>query len=147
MAREVTNQRLAVVPITLKDKTHIPAGTRIAFANADILNDPEITPHPEVFDPMRSYRKRHETGELNKYQAGQTTKSNLHFGYGTQACPGRHFAVGVIKIILSKLLREYEFKYPEGKGRPRNFYAGENAFPDPWAKLMVRKRRMAAQKT
>lgn len=144
MTREVTNQRLATVPITLKDGTHIPVGTRIACANADILNDPEITPYPEIFDPMRSHRKRHETGELSKYQAGQTTKSNLHFGYGRQACPGRHFAIGEIKMILGRLLLEYEFKYPEGKGRPRTLYAGENAFPDPRAKLMMRKRRMAA---
>ncbi|KAF2191565.1 cytochrome P450 [Zopfia rhizophila CBS 207.26] len=134
-------QRLAVVPITLKDGTHIPAGTRIACANHNILNDPLTTPNPDQFDPMRSYRKRHESGELNKHLAGQTDKDNLSFGHGKQACPGRYFAVGEIKMILARLLLEFEFKYPEGKSRPRNFYADENVFPDPWARLMMRKRR------
>lgn len=136
----VAPQRLAIVPITLKDGTHIPAGTRIACANADILSD--TTPNPADFDPMRSYRRRYETGELNKHQAGQTEKDNLHFGYGKQACPGRHFAVGEIKMVMTKMLMEFEFKYPEGKGRPRNFYADENVFPDPRARLMMRKRRI-----
>ena len=144
MTPEVTNQRLATVPITLKDGTYILAGTRIACANADILNDPEITTNPETFNPMRSHRKRYETGDLSKNQAGQTTKTNLHFSYRRQACLGRHFAVGEIKIILSRLILEYKFKYLEGKGRPRNFYASKNAFLDPRAKLIIRKRRTAA---
>ncbi|KAF2477644.1 cytochrome P450 [Lindgomyces ingoldianus] len=138
-------QRLAVVPITLKDGTHIPAGTRIACANWNILNDPSTTPSPDTFDPMRSYRKRHESGEFNKHLAGQTDKDNLSFGHGKQACPGRYFAVGEIKMILARLLVEFEFKYPKGKGRPSNFYADENVFPDPWARLLMRKRREACQ--
>ncbi|KAF2198781.1 putative cytochrome P450 [Delitschia confertaspora ATCC 74209] len=134
-------QRLAVVDITLKDGTRIPKGTRLACANSEILNDPSVTPNPEAFDPMRSYRKRHETGELNKHLAGQPDKDNLSFGHGKQACPGRYFAVGEIKMILARLLLEFEFKYPEGKSRPKNFYADENVFPDPRARLMMRKRR------
>jgi ent-kaurene oxidase len=139
----VAPQRLAIVPITLKDGTHIPAGTRLACANADILD--QSIPDPEVFDPMRSYRKRHQSGELNKYQAGQTERNNLHFGYGKQACPGRHFAVGEIKMIMAKILMEFEFKYPQGKSRPRNFYADENVFPDPRARLLMRKRKMPCE--
>lgn len=140
----VAPQRLAVVPLNLKDGTHIPAGTRIACANADILSD--SMPSPSTFDPMRAYRKRHETGELNKHQAGQTEKENLHFGYGKQACPGRFFAVGEIKMVIVRILNEFEFKYPEGKTRPRNFYADENVFPDPRARLLMRKRRAPCEK-
>jgi len=139
----VSPQRLAIVSITLKDGTHIPAGTRIACANADILS--ASLPDSLTFDPMRSYRKRHSTNQLNKHQAGQPDTDNLHFGYGKQACPGRHFAVGEIKMILVKMLSEFEFKYPEGKTRPRNFFADENVFVDPRARLMMRKRRVRCE--
>jgi cytochrome P450 len=143
LTRTVAPQRLAIVPITLKDGTHIPAGTRIACANADILS--ASLPDSSTFDPMRSYRKRHYTNQLNKHQAGQPDIDNLHFGYGNQACPGRHFAVGEIKMILAKILSEFEFKYPEGKTRPRNFFADENVFVDPRARLMMRKRRVRCE--
>lgn len=63
-----------MVPITLKDGTHIPKGTRIAWPGPQHAFDPKITPDPETFDPMRSYRKRHDgNGEnLQKFMAGQT---------------------------------------------------------------------------
>lgn len=106
----------------------------------------DTCPSPEEFDPMRSYHKRYETGQLTKHQAGQPEKDNLHFGYGKQACPGRHFAVGEIKMVMVRILKEFEFRYPEGKNRPRNFYADENVFPDPRARLLMRKRRTPCDK-
>ena len=132
-------QRQILEPITLKDGTHIPQGTRIAFCNANILDS--TLPNPETFDPMRSYRRRYETGNLLKYRAGMTDRDNLHFGYGKSACPGRHFAVAEIKMTAMKLIRNYEFKYPEGKSRPKNYYADEYVFADPRAKILMRKRR------
>ncbi|KAF1994165.1 cytochrome P450 [Amniculicola lignicola CBS 123094] len=119
--------RLAMVPITLKDGTHIPAGTRMACANADILSS--SLPNPETFDPMRSYRKRHESGELLKHQAGQTAINNLHFGYGKQACPGRQFAVAEVKMIMSRLLMEYDFEFPKGKSQLHSDVSGGFAPP------------------
>jgi cytochrome P450 len=134
----VANQRQALVPITLKDGTHIPAGTRIACAKADIVyNDP----NGANFDPMRWYRKRYETGELTKHLAVVPEKDYMHFGFGRQACPGRHLAVGAVKMIMIKLLLQYEFKFPQGKCRPRIFTADEYCFLDPTSKLMIRKRK------
>lgn len=142
--RTVGNQRQVLVPITLKDGTHIPAGTRIACAKADVVyNNPAEF---RIFDPMRSYRKRYETGELNKHLAGMLEKEYQHFGYGRQACPGRFFAIGEVKMMMVKLLDEFEFKFPPGKGRPNIFHADEFAFLNPFAKLMIRKRRVACDK-
>jgi cytochrome P450 len=133
----VSNQRQALVPITLKDGTHIPAGTRIACAKADVVyNDPAVA----VFDPMRWYRKRHETGEFNKHLTVIPEKEYMHFGFGRQACPGRNLAVGAVKMIMIKLLSEFEFRFPDGKGRPSIFTADEYCFLDPTSKLMIRKR-------
>lgn len=134
-----------MVPLTLKDGTHIPKGARVAWAGHHHANDPNTVSDPDAFDPMRNYRKRHSNnGEnLKKFNAGQTDVNSLAFGYGGQACPGRYFAVSEIKLLLSRLLIEFDLAYPEGKSRPKNMFADENVFMDPHAKLMMRKRKIA----
>ncbi|CAG9982017.1 unnamed protein product [Clonostachys byssicola] len=135
-------QRTALQAYTLKDGTHIPKGCRIAFANGELQMDPETTPDPTAFDPMRSYRKRHSSEqEYYRSQAVLTDiDSNLTFGYGNQACPGRFLGVAEIKFLLAKLLSEYDFKYPDGKTLPATLSADENVFMEPGAKLMMKKR-------
>ncbi|KAI0873357.1 cytochrome P450 [Hypoxylon argillaceum] len=134
-------QRVAMEPITLKDGTHIPKGARISWAGHHHLNDPAVTHQPDVFDPMRSYRARHASpDQMNKHLAGQTSPDNLAFGYGKLACPGRAFSVGEIKLILARLIVGYDFRFPNGKGRPINMFADENVFPDPAANIMMKRR-------
>ncbi|KAI1433455.1 cytochrome P450 [Xylaria sp. CBS 124048] len=135
-------QRLAVEDITLKDGTHIPKDSRICWAGYNHVNDPSVTSDPDVFDPLRSYKKRYASPEnTNKYLAGQTSPDHLAFGYGKLACPGRAFSVGEIKLVLARLISQYDFQFPErSTSRPDNMYADENVFPDPNAKVMMRLR-------
>ncbi|KAI0479498.1 cytochrome P450 [Xylariaceae sp. FL0804] len=136
-------QRVVLQPYTLEDGTHIPKGCRIAFANSVHQMDPAVTPDPERFDPMRSYRRRQTSPEESlKSQAVLTdVNHNLTFGYGSQACPGRFFGVAEIKILVSRLIADFDFKYPEGKSMPKGLTADENVFIDPSAKLMMRRRK------
>ncbi|RWA03662.1 hypothetical protein EKO27_g11441 [Xylaria grammica] len=137
-------QRVALQPYTMKDGTHIPKGCRIAFANGEHQMDPEITPDPLKFDPMRAYRKRQSSEQqYDRNQAVLTDlNNNLTFGYGNQACPGRFLGVAEVKFLLARLLSEFDFKYPEGKSMPKTMYADENVFVNPSAKLMMRKRKV-----
>ena len=130
-------------PITLSDGVRLPKGTQLAMASAPVLMDPDVVPNPETFDPFRSYRKRLEPGEGNRHLFAMTDKDHLQFGHGKYACPGRFFAVNEIKMILCKLLLEYDFVYPEGQGRPVNKTVNENIYPDPAARLLIRKRKNA----
>ncbi|KAI1330891.1 cytochrome P450 [Xylariaceae sp. FL0255] len=136
-------QRVALQPYTLKDGVHIPKGCRIAFANAEHQMDPEVTADPHTFDPMRSYRKRHSASDqYDRNQAVLTDlNNNLTFGYGNQSCPGRFLGVAEIKMLLSRLILEFDFRYPEGKSMPQTLSADENVFLDPRATLMMRKRK------
>jgi cytochrome P450 len=126
--------------INLSDGTRIPPGTRIAFPADAILMDEEVTPEPMKFDGFRSYRKRQQPGEKHHHVWVQTGKENLAFGHGKQACPGRHFAAAEVKVVLSRIIREYDFKYWRGNVRPKTFHLDENVFPDPKAKLHFRLR-------
>lgn len=135
-------QRFTTVPITLKDGTLIPAGAKVGFPSYHHMNDPETTPNPETFDPLRSYRKRHASpDQMTKHIAGQTSMTNLAFGYGNQACPGRYLAVGEAKMILARLLSDFDFKFKEGQTRPQSIGADENMMPDPSVKVLMRRRR------
>jgi ent-kaurene oxidase len=126
----------------LKDGTSIPTGVRIAWAGPQHAFDPEITPAPTEFDPLRSYRKRRQNNGENahKFMVGQSDPDNMSFGYGSQVCPGRYFAIGEMKMILMRLLQEYEFRSPEGQGRPKHIHADENVVLDPSAKVMMKRR-------
>ncbi|KAI0195209.1 cytochrome P450 [Xylaria flabelliformis] len=134
-------QREAMEPLTLSDGTYIPKGSRISWAAYNHINSHAVTPDPENFDPMRSYRKRHAApDERNKHLAGQTDVNNLTFGYGKLACPGRAFAISEVQMILVKILMDFDFKFPTGKGRPKDMFADEQMFPDPSATIMIRRR-------
>jgi cytochrome P450 len=129
--------------ITLSDGTVIPEGAVIAFPILEHqLDGKPGTPctDPTTFDPMRSYRMRQAPGESQLHRAGMTSPSNLSFGYGNQACPGRHFAVAEIKMIVVRLLREFDFRFLPGQTRPRVFHVDEFAATNPFAKLLIRNR-------
>lgn len=133
---------MALEHLTLKDGTQIPRGAMIAWAANELDNDPNMVPNPEQFDPLRSYRKRHEDYEKNKHRfvAGQTSACSLAFGYGSQACPGRYFSIAEVKLVLMRMLVDFEFKFPEGKTSVRHIHVQENIFTDPYAKIMMRVR-------
>jgi len=129
--------------VTLRDGTVIPEGMVIAFTALEHhLHSQPVAPcsDPTAFDPMRSYRMRQRPGETQLHRAGMTSTSNLAFGYGNQACPGRHFAVAEIKMIVVRLLKEFEFDFLPGQTRPKTFHVNEFAATNPFAKLLIRQR-------
>ncbi|EMR72863.1 putative cytochrome p450 protein [Eutypa lata UCREL1] len=131
--------RFAMEDITLKDGTHIPKGTWVGFPSTNIMADPAFYPNPEVFDGLRNYKKRQESpGVGNKYLAAQPSTSDLSFGYGNRACPGRFFAVSALKMVLTKILSEYDIKYAD----TRNPYNDkeEFSFVSMDTKLMLKKK-------
>ena len=108
---------------------------------ASIIKDPNNLSEPEDFDPWRFLRLRQGgDGANGKYQFQTPDKQFLHFGHGRMACPGRAFATNEIKLVLTYLLREYDFAFPKQQGRPRNLTMDEYVFPMPGATLLVKKR-------
>lgn len=130
---------MAMEDIKLKDGTVIPKDTWIAFPSAEIMMDSSFYPQPEIFDGLRNYRKRRELAEAGtKHLATQPSTSDLSFGYGNRACPGRFFAVSALKMVLAKILLEYDIKYAAEKD-PYNKME-EFSFISMDAKLMLKKR-------
>ncbi|KAK2594826.1 hypothetical protein QQS21_007454 [Conoideocrella luteorostrata] len=136
-------QRIVKTPLTLKDGAKIPTGTHLAMASDAISHDPAYLPgggDPEVFDPFRYSRLREEEANKNKFQFATTDDTNLHFGHGLYACPGRFFASNEAKLILSHVLIMCDFKFHEGQTRPKNLSYEEACYPDPAVRVLMRRR-------
>lgn len=54
----------------------------------------------------------------NHWQLSSIGDSNINFGLGKHACPGRFFAGNEIKVVLAHLVLNYDIKLQEGEGRP-----------------------------
>lgn len=116
--------------MTLSDGLYLPAGT-FTLANAmAISRDPEIVISDtdlDKFDGLRYYRVREQTAKegvskaagAGKHQFVSVSASSLMFGHGRHACPGRFFAGNEIKLILVKLLLQFDIK-SDAATRPRS---------------------------
>lgn len=70
-----------------------------------------------------------------------TGEDHLVFGLGTQACPGRFFAIHEAKVLLARFLKLYDFKLADcAPGHPMRNAAGVLTVVDPTAKFWFKKR-------
>lgn len=144
-------QRYVDKPVTLSDGTHLPAGYMIETAHALTVQDPSVYRNPEKFDPRRFLDLRNGTSEdLLKYKNKEqhqfvtVTKDFMHFGYGRHACPGRFFAANEIKLILARILVDYDMQMPDGlTERYANINMGPDAFPDPTKEVLFKRVKTA----
>ncbi|KAI1499403.1 putative cytochrome P450 [Biscogniauxia marginata] len=149
-------KRVFKEPHTFANGLHVPRGTFVCMPIAAIENDPAHVRRPEVFDALRYYRMRQEAAATaagaqdehgvaaREFDFSSPTRTALSFGYGRTACPGRFFASLAIKIVLVKLLTEYEFRFLPGKGRPANMMFHDFQFPPPGERVLVRRKKEGA---
>ncbi|KIL86299.1 ent-kaurene oxidase [Fusarium avenaceum] len=139
----LTFNRIFHQPLMLSDGTNLPAGTRIAVPSHAMLKDSAHVPGeapPTEFDGFRYSKIRSQSENSQKYLFSMTDSSNMAFGYGKYACPGRFYASNEMKLTLATLLLRYDFKLKDGKERPRNITIDSDMIPDPRARLCIRKR-------
>lgn len=141
-------QRKVLKTFTLSTGQVIPAGCLIEVPVIGINFDDEVVENPEKFDAFRSYRAREMEGleGTEKASAGASNQfvsvspSNLLFGYGRHACPGRFFAANEIKMIVSRAVLDYDMKMSDGsRERYTNLSFGGQSVPDP-SKMLLFKR-------
>ncbi|KAK2038518.1 cytochrome P450 [Colletotrichum somersetense] len=142
--------RKVLKPVKLPNGQTIPSDMFIETPTVGIHRDAEIFTDPETFNPLRFYNLREiKTHTEPGTQAAEVTvqaqcvsvsTTNLAFGYGKHACPGRFFAVNEMKMIMSNLLCQYDVRLPDGvTERYKNLAHGRVLAPDPSKTVMVRK--------
>lgn len=102
---------------------------------------------PAVFDPFRYSWLREDLAHpenAQRFRFAMTDNNNLQFGHGKYTCPGR-FASNEIKM-LAHLLLGYDFKCPDGFGRPKNLLINEYITSDPAVRLLMRRRNISDER-
>ncbi|EAW11043.1 cytochrome P450 [Aspergillus clavatus NRRL 1] len=93
------------------DGLTLPKGANIIAPALAIHHDPENYTDGSKFDGFRFARYRQKQGDSHRWLASTIDPKFLQFGYGNHACPGRFYAIRKIKLVLGKLLMDYEFQW------------------------------------
>lgn len=131
-AFQASFHRKVLRSFTLSNGQVMPAGMLIELPAIGIYNDDALFPDHDNFDALRFWKLRQANGncdsKIDKTASAQAVcvrPTNLTFGYGRHACPGRFFAVSEIKILLAVILVNYDIKLREGSGeRHQNLIFG-----------------------
>ncbi|CAG9950382.1 unnamed protein product [Clonostachys rosea f. rosea IK726] len=101
------------------DGLRVGPGVRMAFPTQNIHLDPENYENPLQFDAFRFSRKFESEKEAigERELATTTTPTFLPFSYGRHACPGRYFAVQVMKQALAYLVLHYDVELVGGPAK------------------------------
>ncbi|XP_038078617.1 cytochrome P450 20A1-like [Patiria miniata] len=85
----------------------IPPGTPVIHALGVMLQDEELWPEPDKFDPERFSEKRFTP----RHQAAFKP-----FGFaGKRVCPGQHFSYAEVTVFLAILCRAFKFNLVPGQ--------------------------------
>lgn len=125
----------AMFRVTLEDVTfdrfRIPKGWTVAVNPGQTHVDPELWAAPDAFEPdrfgtERTEHKRHPFAWIP-------------FGGGPRQCLGQHFALLEMQVVLSRLIRGYEWSLEPGQDLRYGFIP----FPRPKSGLKLRVRPRA----
>lgn len=141
--------RRVMQPLQLSAGPLLPAGTNICVDAHHINFSPELWERPFEFDGLRHHRARQKqkerSGKKNSFRFANLAADYPGWGDGLQACPGRAFADNTLKIILARLLIQYEFRLRPGEGKPKKgSMPNGSMYPDVKARIMFRSRRWAS---
>ena len=111
------------------------------MVSTDRSHNASIYEEPTKFDMYRFYRSREAPGEENRHQFASASVDHLGFGLGPHSCPGRFFASDQLKIALSFMLVQYDFRYIPGVQRPKILEFEHMQITPPNLKIELRKRQ------
>jgi cytochrome P450 len=97
-----------------------------------------LFPDPLEFDGLRAHDRDLEKHRAQPFRSVNEGEDH-RWGAGRWACPGRFMASLMAKVILVKLLDEYDFKFVDGK-RPPTQVLHEFVFISPKSKILMRRR-------
>lgn len=129
---------------TLPNGQHLPQGATVCVSGWGLHHDEALYPRSFEFVHDRFMRaplddEKKKTAGTGKASAAETDEQYSAWGIGKHACPGRFFAVDLVKIILMQVLLDYEVK-SLGE-RPANIWIEYNVIPPPNAVLSIRRRK------
>lgn len=130
------------MPLKLSVGPELPAGTKICVDAHHINFSKALWGDADTFDGLRHYKARQQTGNENRFKFANLGSDAPGWGDGLQACPGRLFADNTLKIALTHLLLNYDFKLRPGDGKPKKgSMPNGSMMPDLKAKVLFKSRK------
>jgi cytochrome P450 len=131
--------------LSLPDGTHLPKGSWVGVPVVGVHRDERFYPDPRTYNPYRFLHLKQKADprvSASELDAARPSVTYLGFGYGRHACPGRWFAVVMIKTMLAYLTLNYDV---EAMGpQPKTNVIGDAALPPISATIRIRRRKVAS---
>lgn len=80
-----------------------PKNTQFVLCHYVVSRDPSVFPEPESFQPHRWLRQRETENSRKQHPFG-----SVPFGHGVRSCLGRRIAELEMKLLLSRLIQQYQ---------------------------------------
>ncbi|TGO76192.1 hypothetical protein BELL_0169g00120 [Botrytis elliptica] len=137
-----SGQRTAMETLTFPDGFTLKPFSRIAFPTLSTNMDPDNYKDASTFDGFRFAGPEFSSRSKGRIHASAVDEKFLSWGYGKQSCPGRFFAVRLVKLVFGRLIYEYDIEWaseirqsPKGMAIEGTFLANMDA------NIKVRSRR------
>lgn len=113
----------AVAPkggITLETGDFIPESTQVWIAQHVVMSDERYFPRATEFLPERWMDQDAEKdGKGNELMKDR--RAWIPFGYGTHACGGKALAMEELKVIVARIVREFDISFGQEGDQPFNY--------------------------
>ena len=129
---------------TLSDGLELKKGQFICVSGYSRAMDDHIFPNPKDYDALRAYNQNLPDHRARPFS--NVLADDYRWGAGRWACPGRYIATLMAKIILVKLLDEYDFQFVDHK-RPSNALLHEFVFFHPDTEILMRRKESSLRIT
>lgn len=130
--------RLMVKDYELSNGVTLKKGQMICVSNYCRQRDPAVFPEPETYNALRAYNLDLQT-HINR-PFSSVDNDILRWGSGRGACPGRFLATLEAKLILVKLLDEFDFKLVSDDQRRDSITLHEFIHVNERTQLLIRRR-------
>lgn len=138
MSRKVIHASGTILPTGQR----LSQGATVCVSGWGLHHDESVYPRPFEFVHDRFMTAFEEGAENTGKTAAETDVQYAAWSIGKHACPGRFFAIDLIKIILTHVLMDYDVQL--AGDRPENVWVEYNVIPPPGATMSVRRRKETA---
>lgn len=136
-----TFSRVLLEDYTLSDGTELKKGQFVCVSSYCRSQDPAYVTDPQTYNALRAYEQDFSDHLARPFK--NVYGDEYRWGAGRWACAGRFLATMVVKIILVKLLDEFDFEFLTGK-KPSITIIHEFLFIHPETKLLMRRKAKAS---
>ncbi|KAF2478185.1 cytochrome P450 [Lindgomyces ingoldianus] len=133
-----TYSRVMCKDYTLYNGVTLKKGQFICVNSFRRSMDPSVFPDPEKYDALRAYNENLKSHIAQPFRSFYG--EDFRWGAGRWACPGRFLASLLAKVVLVKLLDEYDFAFVGSDKRPPKSVVHEFLYIDPGVELKIRRR-------